>query len=282
MSFSVGILYSAHEFAAYVAANNNIEIEEFKGAFSKFSLARPEDILQVSLKCNWIDFHPDGICRVTRQGKLLLEEDVPEKVLRMQICDLIHAEEPPWAAKIPHGRQEALKALPEEATQCFKEAGLLKGWDDDIIDWWDKLSVATRSHKSINLLITGRTAERLTMEHEEKRTGIPPHWQSIESNFSGYDILSRVSEEDSTPRKIEVKGTILSKKEAYFTVSHNEWQTAQKSEDYRFHLWCLKGSPVLMDVSAEEVGQHIPENKGDGKWETARIFYKCFGQEGTK
>lgn len=276
MSFSVGVLYSAQEFTAYVA-ENEIDIEEFKGAFKKFSLAKPEDILYVTTKCNWIDFHPDGICRITKQGKELLGQETPEQVLRLQICDLIHADEPPWAAKIPHGRQEAQKALPDEVTQCFKEAGLLKSWDDDVIQWWDRLAIATRSHKSSELLITGRAAERLTVEYETSRTGVQPRWQSIESNFSGYDVLSRVSKTDDTHRKIEVKGTTLSRKEAYFTVSYNEWRTAEKSEDYRFHLWCLKGiKPELFDVSTEDVEKHIPENRGDGKWETARIFFKCF------
>jgi len=276
MTFSVGVLYSAHEFTSYVA-DNEIDIEEFKGAFKRFSLAKPEDILSVSIKCNWIDFHPDGLCRVTVQGKELLEQKSAEDVLRVQICDLIHADEPPWAAKIPHGRQEAQKALPNDVSQCFKEAGLLSGWDEDIIQWWDRLSIATRGNKSKELLITGRRAERLTVEYEEGRTGSKPHWQSIESNFSGYDVLSCVSKTDATPRKIEVKGTSLSKKQAYFTVSYNEWRTAEKSEDYRFHLWCLKGEKAeLIDVSWQEVQEHIPLNQGGGKWETARIAFSHF------
>src|SRR6267378_4656869 len=103
MSFSVGILYSAQEFTAYVS-ENEVSVEEFTTAFKRFSLARPEDILQLATKCNWVDFHPDGICRVTKKGKGILL-DVPEKSLRVQLCDLISSDEPPWAAKIPHGRQ---------------------------------------------------------------------------------------------------------------------------------------------------------------------------------
>jgi len=274
MSFSVGILYSAQEFTSYVSTTV-VGVDEFKSAFKKFSLASPEDILDVSVRCNWIDFHPDGICRITRKGKDLLLAD-PEKILRLQLCDLIDADQPPWAAKIPNGRQEAIKYLPDEVHQCFKEAGLLKGWSDEIIEWWDKLSIATRSHKSIANLITGRKAEKLTMDYETKRTGEIPHWQSIESNFSGYDVLSKADTSTSTVRKIEVKGSSLPKNQAFCYVTRNEWKTAELSSDYHFHLWCLREKPLLIDVSKEEMKLHIPQDMGDGAWETAKILFSSF------
>jgi hypothetical protein len=274
MSFSVGILYSAQEFTAYVL-DKTLAVEDFESTFKRFSLARPEDILEVATRCNWIDVHPDGICRVTEKGRNILKDTVEES-LRSQICDLIFAEQPPWAAKIPNGREEAARFFPDEVSQCFKEAGLLNEWDDKIIDWWDQLAIATRSAKSVLSLITGRKAEKLTIEHEAKRTGVQPHWQSIESNFSGYDILSQVDNLDSTPRKIEVKGTTLSIKEAFFTLSRNEWETAETSQYYTFHLWSLKGNPFLIEVTFDQMKKHIPENRGNGKWETTRIPFKTF------
>jgi hypothetical protein len=274
MSFSVGILYSAQEFTAYVL-DNTLAVKDFKNTFKRFSLARPEDILDVATRCNWIDVHPDGICRVTQKGKDILKES-PEASLRMQICDLVFVEQPAWAAKIPNGREEASKFFPPEVSQCFKEAGLLKVWDDDVVEWWDQLAIATRSTKSALGLITGRKAEKLTIKHETKRTGVEPHWQSLESNFSGYDVLSQVDKIDETPRKIEVKGSTLSIKEAFFTVSRNEWETAETAKSYGFHLWCLKGDPVFIEVTFEEMKKHIPTNNGQGKWETARIPFKIF------
>jgi hypothetical protein len=275
MSFSVGILYSAQEFALYVSKNPT-PVEEFESTFRRFGLATPEDILEVSLKCNWIDFQPDGICRVTTRGQNILLEDA-EKALRVQICDLIYIEEPSWAIKIPNGRKEAEKFFPVDVQQCFKEAGLLSGWDEDIIEWWDKLSIATRSRKSESSLVVGRTAEKLTMEHETKRIGKTPHWQSIESNFSGYDVLSKSEKGSDIQRMIEVKGSALPRKEAFCFVTRNEWDTAQVAPDYRFHLWCLKGdNPFLIDVGVEEMKLHIPTNSGNGKWETTKVPFKSF------
>jgi hypothetical protein len=276
MSFSVGVLYSAQEFTAYVS-ENEVSVDEFTAAFKRFSLAKPEDILQVATKCNWIDFHPNGICHVTKKGKEILF-DAPDKSLRVQLCDLISTDEPPWAAKIPHGRQEALKFFPEEVQQCFKEAGLLQGWDADIIDWWDKLSIATRNHKVTANLVTGRTAEKLTIKYETKRVGLEPHWQSIESNFSGYDVLSYVDNTFAVRRMIEVKGTTLPKKQAFCFITRNEWKNAEIVKDYHFHLWCLrdKENPILLDLSVAHMKPHIPSDNGDGAWETTRIPFNCF------
>lgn len=276
MSFSVGVLYSAQEFTAYVSMNE-VSVEEFKAAFGRFSVAKPEDILQLATKCNWVDFHPDGICRVTQKGRNILLDD-PIKCLRIQLCDLIFSEEPPWAARIPNGRSEAVKFFPEEVLQCFREAELLKGWDPEIVEWWDKLSIATRSHKNALHLITGRTAEKLTIGYEKKRTSIQPHWQSIESNFSGYDILSHSDGTAETKRKIEVKGSILPKKQAFCNISRNEWETAVVAEDYHFHLWCLRdtANPILLDIDTNTMLPHVPTDNGDGKWEVARVPFSCF------
>jgi hypothetical protein len=274
MSFSVGILYSAQEFTSYVS-NNELAVDEFQSAFDKFSLATPKDILEVTKKCYWVDFLSDGSCKLTEKGEKLLGAD-SAKALRLQICDLIDAYQPPWAAKIPNGRQEAAKFFPDEVHQCFKEAGLLDGWDEEIVEWWDRLSIAFRSHKSVSNLITGRRAEKLSIEHETKRLGFPPHWQSMESNFSGYDILSKSDERSLLNRMIEVKGSTLPKKEAFCFVTRNEWNTAKLSKDYRFHLWCLKGEPILIEVETEDMEVHIPHDNGSGIWETTKVWFKDF------
>lgn len=274
MSFSVGILYSVQEFVSLINSQP-LAVEEFTNTFTKFSLARPEDIIYVATKCDWINFHPDGICRITEVGKSILDEDA-EKSLRRQIRDLIFADDPTWAAKIPNGRKEVTKFFPDEVHQCFKEAGLLEPWNDEIVEWWDKLAIATRSQKSEASLITGRAAEKLTIYYEKERVGEDPHWQSIESNFSGYDVLSRSEKGISTRRMIEVKGSSLPRSQAFCTVTRNEWTTAESSEDYRFHLWCMKGAPFLIDVSVEDMKSHIPTDSGDGRWETVRVAFKNF------
>lgn len=270
----MGVLYSAQEFASYVS-KTPISVVEFETTFKRYTLAKPQDILDVCVKCNWIDFQPDGICRITTSGQRLLLGDA-EKILRVQVCDLIHKEEPSWAVKIPNGRQEAVKFFPTDVMQCFKEAGLLGTWNEELISWWDKLAIATRGRKNEAGLLIGRRAEQLTVEYETKRTGSQPRWQSLESNFSGYDVLSQSKREDSTQRMIEVKGSSLSRKEAFCLVTRNEWQTAQVAPDYRFHLWCLKGEPYLIDVEVHEMKKHIPSDNAEGKWETTKVQFSSF------
>ena len=274
-SFSVGILYSAQEFTSYIA-NNVVTIDEFKTAFNRFSLATPEDILQVATKCQWVDFTPEGVCKITSKGAGLISSDV-EQTLRLQLIDLIDAEQPAWAVKIPNGRQETLKFLPEEVYQCFKEAGLTQGWTSEIVQWWDRLALATRSNKTAANLVTGRKAEALTMKYEVERTGLDPKWQSIESNFSGYDILSYTDANPEERRQIEVKGSTLPKREAFCFVTQNEWRTAELSNDYWFHLWCLKSEPAsLIEVPKDQMKIHIPTNNGEGVWETVKVFFRDF------
>lgn len=274
MSFSVGILYSAQEFATFIR-DTPVTPDQFKHLFKKFSLARPEDILSVATRCNWVDVQLDGICRITPKGKRLLEGSA-EKILRTQLHDVIDAEQPSWSGKIPHGRQEAMRFLPDEVTQCFREAGLLKTWNDEIIDWWDQLAMASRNRKVSNNLVTGRTAERLSIKFEVERIGLRPHWQSLESNFSGYDLLSRVEMANDTHRMIEVKGSTLKKKEAFCFITRNEWETAKTAPDYHFHLWCIREQPLLIDVSREMMSAHIPADIGEGAWETVKIFFRSF------
>ncbi len=275
MSFSVGILYSAQEFILYVS-QKSISVSDFETAFNRFSLARPDDILKVCLKCKWVEFQQDGICRLTPSGELLLIEDA-EKALRIQLCDLIDAEKPSWAVKIPNGRKEVERFFPSDVYQCFREAGLFANWNDDVVEWWDKLSVAARSVKSSLSLVVGRRAEKLTIEYEAIRTGIRPHWQSIESNFSGYDILSKSDKGSDIPRMIEVKGSELPRNEAFCFVTRNEWRTAEIAPDYRFHLWALRGErPYLIDVGIEEMSKHIPSDLGNGKWETTKVPFNTF------
>lgn len=274
MSFSVGIFYSVQEFIEFVR-DNPLSVEEFESTFTRYTLARPSDILEVSTKCNWIQIYPDGICRITEKGRNILKASADES-LRVQLLDLIFVEQPDWAMKIPTGRSEAVQFFPPEVAQCFREAGLLGEWNDEIIGWWDNLGIATRNSKLAINLLTGRKAEKLTIEFEEKRTGIKPNWRSLESNFSGYDILSRINKTDPTPKKIEVKGTTLSVKEAFFTLSRNEWEVAETSPSYVFHLWAMKGDPHLGEVTLDEMRDHIPTNNGEGKWETTRIRFKVF------
>lgn len=276
MSFSVGVLYSAIEFLQQ-SQTTAIDSRAFKASFLRFSVASAEEILSVSQECGWIAINSSGDIQPTERGLNILDVNDSTVQLRSQLVDLISAYQPTWAKRIPNGRAEVKNSFPEDAKQCFKEAGLLGEWDDELIRWWDELAHVAKARKSTELLEIGRKAEKLSIEHELTRTGVRPKWQSLESNFSGYDVLSRVSAEDETPLKIEVKGTTLSRKEAQFTITRNEWKTAMSSPNYCLHLWLLNGNPLtVIVVGTDDIYCHLPENNGNGAWETTRIPFSSF------
>lgn len=275
-NFSVGVLYSATDFLKQLNTTP-IEYDGFLASFKKFSVASADAVLELSQDCDWVSINKEGIIQVTERGMNILTQANYTSQLRVQIVDMIERYQPTWAKRIPNGRAEARSALSKEAEQCFKEAGLLDTWDDDLIKWWDVLGQVARARKASELLQIGRLAESLSIQHEETRTGIKPKWQSLESNFSGYDVLSQLSDVDCAPLKIEVKGSTLSKKEAVFTITRNEWVTATNSDNYIIHLWLIKSNPIeFVAVNRAQLDPHIPTNQGSGTWETVRIPFKAF------
>lgn len=138
-----------------------------------------------------------------------------------------------------------------------------------------------RGIKTSVLSQTGRKGERLTLKYEHSRTGKEPIWQSIESNLSGYDVLSCFSESDETPLQIEVKASENSLDYADFHLTSNEWESATLARNYLFHLWELSPNPKLAIVTVEQMEKHIPVNSGEGYWETAQVPYRVFRENFT-
>jgi hypothetical protein len=273
VTFSVGVLYSSIEFLKLLL-QEPIDSENFRASFTRYIVASPDDVLKVCQECGWIHLDNSGYIQVAPTGKRLLDCNDYALSLRIQIQDLIRTYQPTWAKRMRHGRAEVQKFFPDDVVQCFREAGLLSAWTNETIRWWDELAQTASARRSAELLETGRTAERLTIEHERQRTKTEPKWQSLESNFSGFDILSQVSETDPTPLKIEVKGTILKKKDAAFFLTRNEWGVADDSTHYKFYLWALSSNPPeLLTVDKSEIDEHLPSNNGQGTWETVKIPY---------
>jgi hypothetical protein len=274
---SVGLLYSAQEFLSFVTRNPVIG-DEFERIGRRFVLASPQDVFSVSLRCDWVQINDKGLCMITSRGNQILGLDSSELMLRHQLQDIIEVYQPTWAMKIRAGRAEVRKFMPEDIEQIFKEAGLYEVWTDEIIGWWDTLAQRVHLQKACELLRVGRLAERLSYQYEKKRTSLEPHWQSIESNYSGYDILSVIAREDHRKVRIEVKGTELSLRDAFFTVTRHEWRTASNTDLYRFHLWLVKGNKQIIDVDASDIEPHIPNDSGEGSWEHVRIPFKAFAE----
>lgn len=274
MTFSVGILYSSHEFLEF-AKTNALTAEQFARE-RRFVLSSPEAILEVAQNCNWIQLTVDGKIRVTERGEKIIGAIEPALKLRLQLEDLISFHDPPWASKIQHGREEALVAMPNDVRQCFEECGLLDRWDSVLIGWWDAAALLARTRRSERLSRTGRTAEQWTFDYESGRTGYPPEWICLDSSYAGYDVLSRLSNSDPTPVPIEVKGSERRPKEADFVITRNEYRAAQGSTGYVLHLWYVSSTRHLYIVPFEEVAKHLPTDRGEGRWENARVPYAPF------
>ena len=54
-------------------------------------------------------------------------------------------------------------------------------------------------------------------------------------------------------------------------ITRNEWETAQSSLNYIFHVWHLSGENQLFVLSVSDIEKHIPTNNLAGEWETVEI-----------
>jgi hypothetical protein len=99
---------------------------------------------------------------------------------------------------------------------------------------------------------------------------------SIESNLTGYDLLSVVSRSNGSPLIVEVKASRGLGHSARFFMSRNEWETACKASNYSLHLWRLAPTPALAKVSVSILEPHIPINCGDGVWDSVQISMAAF------
>ena len=277
MNVSVGVLYGCQRLVRLVG-HGPLALHEYRASFERaYHVASAAEVLDLAQRCFWLRANDEGNLYLTDRGLQLVEIAESDLALRAQMHDYVEIAQPPWAKKVPGGRSEAVKVLPAEITQCFDEAGLLGDWDDGLVAWWDKVAQTVRLHRGEENLKVGREAERLSLEYEKQRTGCDPIWQSLESNYSGFDILSIVDERSADPLRIEVKGTYQPLANAIFSISRNEWITADTTKSYTFHLWLLRQNPKrLINVDYQVLSPHIPGDRGEGEWEIARVPFRAF------
>ncbi|MBE0338716.1 protein NO VEIN domain-containing protein [Paenibacillus sp. 23TSA30-6] len=273
MSFSVGILYSSQSFLELVK-ENELNGADFPGIFTKYVVADSRAVLNTTLECKWVILKENNLLKVTAKGDLILNAMHPYEKLRIQIADIIEVTKPSWAPLIGYGRSEAVKYFSEEVLQCFKEAYLLEGYEQKVIEWWDKLAIISRGLFEDVRLEVGRKGETLSRQYEKLRIGVDPIWQAIESNFSGYDLLSQIDEENSEKLKIEVKATTSKTENISITITKLEWNVAKTSErNYIFHIWTFYPKRELFILTQKEMSTHIPINQGNGVWESVEIIF---------
>lgn len=239
--------------------------------------------LDLATSCNWLTI-TNNTYEITSMGEKLLNSfngfqlspSLYQDILRNYILTC----KPIWARRIPYGRNEAYLFMSEEEQVCFKKAGLMETpVSRKTVDWWDALAkIQQREAESIKNEV-GRQGEELTITYEENRTKVMPTWESIDSNFAGFDVLSQVSIEDRSQILIEVKASKRDFHSATFYISHDEWSFASYScnrNRYYFYLWLVGDCPQLAVVPYSSMIDHIPTDKGLGEWSEVEIPFSAF------
>ena len=241
--------------------------------------------LSFARQCEWL-VDDETTFIFTETGKTINQlfdgETISKSLWRLILQNYITVCQPAWARRIPFGRREALLLMSEEEARCFSEADLIYSYDEETIKWWDSFAEKERMKRNANTDDTRRKGERLTIEYEERRTGRTPEWCSVESNLSGYDVLSYNSRENTTKLLIEVKTSTRSLEQAEAIISRHEWDVATMKnniERYRFYFWLL--DPVsdahrLAVIQVNEMWAIMPEDRIPGHWETASIPFSAF------
>ncbi|MCR5713536.1 MAG: DUF3883 domain-containing protein [Bacteroidales bacterium] len=203
-------------------------------------------------------------------------------VWRTALYDYISICRPAWANIIPNGRKEVYLFMTNDEKRCFNEAALMESTDDDTVEWWDKVASLFRDMSQEVLEDIGREGERKALLYEERRTGVKPHWESIDSNCSGYDISSKKELGSDDNILIEVKSSKRPLKNANMIITRNEWDVASCDYNlgrYFFYLWLLGSRDQLAILPAEKIKEHVPNDVGCGQWKTLEIPFDLFEKE---
>ncbi|MEM4997897.1 DUF3883 domain-containing protein [Priestia megaterium] len=269
MNITVGTLYSIQSFLE-LAHKNYLSEQSFLASYVKYLVTSPEVIFKLSKQNEWISCQDNGDIRLTNKGTEIIEGKTPLERLRIQLKLMIILHEPSWLYLVHKGRKEVSSFFSPDIYQCFDEADLLSSYTPDVASWWDEVANLSRGKRDEKLLEIGRIGELLSIEYETIRTEIQPTWQSIDSNLSGYDLLSCVDKDNSTVLRIEVKA---SNSNLSFYLTRNEWETALSSNFYLFHFWKIEKCVKFYILDKEFIKPHISIDVGYGKWEKVKVTF---------
>jgi hypothetical protein len=248
-----------------------------RSSFSQLGSLPSGKVIETAQSLGWIRTSDNEIAILTPSGARLQSQAGYEPMLRQALLDYIEVERPAWVQNATFGRMKVIAFAGYEVGQVFVEAGLADGTADEIVSFWDAMAAMARGQRNDRLMAIGRQGERLTIAHEEARTGRKPKWVAIDNNEDGYDVLSSVDAEDTRLLTIEVKSSTMGPFGA-FHVSRGEWERAQENENHLFHLWDIRSNrePSLATISVDEMQIHIPCDQGTGSWENVEIPFKTF------
>lgn len=260
-----------------LASSYELYFQELSTTLRIIKLVPATEAVSLAVAAGWIKVPTDGPMTLERRGEEVRDFESIEIQVRAGIYDLAVRERYNWTYAAMRGRTELLKVVSPAVRECFDDAGLLTSTEPQIIEWWDKLADVSRASADAAKISIGRSGERLTMEYEMRRVGSLPRWQAVESNLSGFDVLSVVSAGDARPLPIEVKASVQPVQYASFHVTRREWEVACSSGAFRLDLWELHGGQTrLASICPAELKEHIPLNTGQGSWESVEIPFQAF------
>jgi hypothetical protein len=224
----------------------------------------------------WLDINETGKLQASAAGLQVCGADGYEAALRSILLHYVDTQNPDWLQNATYGRSRVLNFCPVGVRQVFVEAGLAGALDDEVVAFWDWLAAIARGLQKDQLVAIGREGERLTLIHEEARTGAKPRWIAIDNNQDGYDVLSVRAADDRAFLSIEVKAS-RSGRNGSLHLTRHEWEIALDRRFHLFHLWDLScAPPKLASVGMDEMGAHVPVDAGAGGWEMVEVPFKAF------
>lgn len=278
LRLSVNILWSLQYLLKKIEENNLHRIKEIY--FINISAANIDALIELAKTCEWINVDESEV-KVNKKGYDIIDAGNFKSQIRKILVDYIVKVNPIWSKRIPYGRKEAFIFMNKDEQACFSEAGLMKDdLDIDDIKWWDQLANYIRSQDNLHKDEIGRKGEWYTVLYEEDRVGKKPQWVAIESNLSGYDIISCVSRNNISDLLIEVKASEQCIKSAEFYITANEWNIACNADNYFFYLWSFYNSKKwLAVIKPINIMPYIPTNNKTGEWEKVKIPFESFEKE---
>ncbi|MBO0587446.1 DUF3883 domain-containing protein [Sporosarcina sp. E16_8] len=277
--FSKGILLSSLQFLKTIKSIP-LSIQRFMRQKS-YIHTTPDAVMKLLLPSGMI-LEYNGFYLLSTKGEGYLPDDTlfsffktdeTKETIRSFLKETILQVKPQWATHIYKGRREWVCSLEDglekgELLELFQSLELLEGSTDSIISWWDSLAQSFAPSSERNLEI-GREGEKRSILYEEYRVGQKPYWEALDSNFSGYDLLSVTDRGEDIPLRIECKASYTSYS---FHVSRREWEIAVDFREYLFHFWHL-GRNELYALPVPFLEDHIPIDKGKGEWKNSHFSF---------
>ncbi len=276
IAFSPGIVQGCFDLLG-IASRNALSFPEISSSFARLGGLPSGQVIGTAQSLKWLSASEAGIATITPIGARLITLSGYETMLRQALLDFIDAERPAWVQNAIYGRMKVIAFSGTEIAQVFIEAGLAHGDDDATVLFWDVMAAMARGQRNDRLTTIGRQGERLTIVHEESRTGRKPKWVAIDNNEDGYDVLSIVDAGDLRSLSIEVKTSTIGMAGSCY-LSRNEWERAQDTDNHVFHLWNIHSNrnPDLAVISPPEMEAHIPSDAGSGSWKSVEIPFVAF------